>query len=138
MKAIRDILINTSAVTGLFINGASDITFTDSPQQRKPPFIVIKGQIVNPHDSNSGQNMDEWDIEIFIIAQKEYTANGKVGVMNIADTIRAALHGTKGIIEGASVNDTKFNDQGDIIRLQGGGDQRVQLDQSYTQWINRT
>lgn len=137
MKAIRDILIGTSAVTSLLRNGAAGVKYLMETQGEKNPFITIDSDLADPNSSMSGDNLDE--ITVTVTSWSDYlytTANGNIGAYEIAEAVRIALTSASGSHAGFTVRKINILTQSTQTYKNASRD-RVAVEQDYQLYINR-
>ena len=136
-QAVKAILDASATLTADLANGANSIMHLQEVQGETPPYLVIKSEIIDPTDTNSGQSLDVVEVSVFIVSQFLYDETGSVGAHTIAGKVRTALHGASGTHGEESVNDIRFNDEGVPQLFNTTTNPRVQIEQTYTVWINR-
>ena len=137
-KAVHAILIASAAVTNDLADGRSSVRQLSERQREQPPYLIIQSSIADPNDTNSGQDLDEYEVSIFIVSKRLYTEGAEIGAWDISENVRAALHGTTGTHGGQAVSDIKFNNQDPAQLFQNNTNEpRVQVEQNFTVWINR-
>lgn len=127
MKSIISILENDSSLNGLI--GSNKVFTGFVPQEVQSPHITVKYSIEDPHNSGTGQNLDELKARIFIESEKEYTDGAVIGAFEIGEAVRSALHGFKGTSEGQVIN-VNFQDS-DTQRITNPNSPCIEIEQIY-------
>lgn len=112
MKSIRTILAADSNVTGVLYDGADDIHLFQAPQKTRAPFIVIGDHdLIDPNSTFSGQNLDEYDLTVYVWGQYAYNSGTNTGAIDLAELVRTALHGVSGTYNGQVIKKINFLNQ---------------------------
>ena len=103
MKSIYTILAADSTLAAALYNEGR-IYQMQAPDQQGAPFVVITDvDLTNPHDTNDGQNLDEFNVSISVWGKELFTSADNSGADNLATLVRAALHGIDGTYAGEEV-----------------------------------
>ena len=92
-QAVKAILDATAGVTSLLADGAGSIRHLQERQGQSVPYIVIESDVVDPHNTMSGQSLDEIAVSVYVVSDGQYESSG---AETIAELVRTALHGTSG------------------------------------------
>ena len=91
MNVIETILRAASSVTDDLADGANSVRALRERQGEQIPYIVVTQDLVNPNDTTSGQSMDEWEVQVYIVSDRRTTDEAKKGAYSIGENVRAAL-----------------------------------------------
>lgn len=97
-QAIKAILDATTSVTDDLANGANSIMHLMEAQGAATNYVILMSELLDPHDTMSGQNLDRWEVSIYIVSKWLYDEGAEVGARSIAENIRTALNGYKGMV----------------------------------------
>jgi hypothetical protein len=136
-QAIKAILDADATVTTGLANGASSIMHLQEVQGEEAPYIIIRSELVDPNDTQTGQVIDEWEVSLFIVSNYLYTEGAVVGVKEKGEHCRASLHDTKGTYAGDNVAGIEYMYQSPPQIFRKNTQQKIQIEQTYRMWVNR-
>lgn len=136
MNIAESILRAATSVTSLLADGADSVRTLRERQSEKVPYIVVNQDLIDPNDSQSGQSIDQWNVVVTIVGDRLYTDGANIGVYNIGQLVRTALHDSNGTIAGFEVANVVFDSQSNQL-FQSTNEKRVVIDQEYTMYVRR-
>lgn len=132
MRAIQTILKADATVTDV----TSQIYVMQAPQKTQPPFVVAgDSDLLDPHDTFSGQLLDEYTLTVYVWGKRMYTGDGITGANNLAGLVRTALHGVNGEYNGENVKVNFLSQSTDIFPNESTD--KYLVEQEYQIFINR-